>query len=610
MSALAKAALGIASATQKITSIPPGAEAPWGPNDAPFLIVLGQSNAQGTGATLTAGEQINTPMTNVRALLSTQHYSLTHTDVTWSGMTSLKTTNIGSIDPSLGMLDHAACLSTEFARRWQAHITAGNSLGLPDLYVILAAWGSQGMCIDAQENRWAPERSATDIESLYPRITRTVRLAIANLKAAGKVPRIVAVHWNQWEREANEDATTPADSAFRAAHNFSRIRRGFDDALGCQAPWAFYCPRATSRYGTIKTPVVIRAVEAVQAIDPVNVRLVDLAQAPFYTGVAPTFGVFVADNVHYTAAAHKWIADQEFARITGGWRGVPAGQWPHGTTGMRELAERVAAIPVTTQAQIEGFARGVIPRLKFVAAESAIAAFSYPSGIAGATMARSSTSAAQTWNIVRDSTSGRKVWRPSEPLGGNRQSILQINSAPADARYGTVRFVVRGRAPIGVCFRVKPATPSFRDIGFGYAALAFYDSSISSPNFNIGNQAYFWNLATATPVTIAGNTPVSGYTPDTANWREWEYSLTAAAGGTCRIRYRPDGGDANSWTTLFEATGVDAALTTAGLTEGRIGLIVGLGVAHNSQGSTDEVGTWAQTYGSLNLREFEFVSAD
>lgn len=616
MSAIEKASLGIASAAQKFLSAPVGSDVAWGVNDAPILIVLGQSNSYGHGTALSVAEQITTPMTNVFTLTRTNLYNLTFTDVTWSGMTTLGVNNVATpAGSTLGAQDHTVALSSEFARLWQAHITAGNSLGLPNLYVIEAGWGSQGMSMGAgvTEDRWSPDRSATDVESLFPRITKTVRIAVANLKSQGKNPRIIAVHWNQWETDASTLA--PATSGDAAQHNFSRIIEGFNDALGCvDTPWVFYYPLSTV-YGAFgqsggvdtKPEKVRKSVLKIVEVDPVRRRLMDTRNAPTYTGVGPNFGVF-HDNVHYTDVVQKWFASTEFARVQSGWRGVLAGRWPQGTQGLRELSDRAAGL---TTSQVQTL-------IDASSTQTAWQANVFSSGVRNVTNPLPAISAFRVgsdlaWSVLSDTgiTPNRKVLRPSCPSGGNKQGFLSFTKAPTDSKYGRVRLVARGRLPLAVAFRAVPvASGSFQGLGYGYAALSFYDFGALTTSDAFGsNKVFFWTMPTAAALNVISSGGFSGVNPagyvvDTSSWREWEFGLIADNGGTAYIQYRLEG--TTIWTTIYSETGMDAKLATAGLTSGGIGLMVGLGI---NDGAT-QVSSWASTYGSLNLREFQFIPMD
>jgi hypothetical protein len=625
------------TAISQTANTPVGATTEWGVNDAPILIVLGQSNSYGHGTSLTTAERITTPLANVRTLSRDDLYNLTFESVdNWVGFTSFGTKNIATTSTGLGAQDHTVSLATEFARSWQNHINAGNDLSLPDLYVIEAGWGSQGLTLGISSGRWAPDRDPNNVESLFPRITKAVRLAVSGLKAQGKTPRILAVHWNQWETEASA-ALSPESSGLAAAQNFERIIQGFNDALGASAPWVFYRPVALS-YGPYgqnpdgtdtKPEQVLKSVLSTVAADPVRRRLMDTTQAPTYTGAPNNFGIFLGDNVHYNAATQTWFANVEFNRIEQGWRGVYAGLWPNGTQGLREIESRIVAarergdeaftkaeqvenaITTTINEALANASEQTAWQANKLTAQTLDTEFPLP----GTIFQRVGTD--MVWDVARDTDTGRKIFSPSCPSGGNKQGFLIFSNAPTDAKYGALRFVARGRVPIAVALRAREVPVSFRGLGWGYAALSFYDFGSVTTNVFAPNKVVFWQLRNSTIRAIANGQDVPynsstaatdpvGYVFDETVWREWDFGLLPDNGGTAVIRYRPEGGTEADWVQIYEQQNIEGALTGVGLDEGRIGVMVGLGITDSS----NQVARWADTYGALKIRSLQFQSFD
>ncbi|WP_256125327.1 hypothetical protein [Photorhabdus luminescens] len=161
----------------------------WAPNDAPLFIILGQSNSYGHGTQLPLDEEITQGLKNVFTLSLSEVYSVDFPTINWTGLTSFGNANIGSpVGSPSGNQDHPINAANRFAKLWQDHISQGNALNLPDLYVILMGWGGQGMYLDnPPDNRWAPERDPCDVESLYPRAVRTLRMAVESLRKLGKI---------------------------------------------------------------------------------------------------------------------------------------------------------------------------------------------------------------------------------------------------------------------------------------------------------------------------------------------------------------------------------------------------------------------------------------
>ncbi|MBI6550490.1 hypothetical protein [Xenorhabdus lircayensis] len=292
---------------------------PWEANDAPLFIVLGQSNSYGHRTQLPPDERIIQGLNNVFTLSLPEVYSINFPTINWTGLTSLGNANIGTpVGLPRGNQDHPYNAANRFAQFWQEHINRGNALHLPDLYVILIGWGGQGMYLDnPPDNRWAPERDPKDVESLYPRAIRTLRMAVQSLCKMGKNPRILAVHWNQWEAETESLAAAKASEM-----NFTRITTDISEAIGShKIPWRLYYPLSVA-FDPINTSYVNEAINDVIAADPKYRTLIDARNSPNYTGIAPEYGVFLPDEMHYDGDTQTWFAQHEWEQILSGYRGV------------------------------------------------------------------------------------------------------------------------------------------------------------------------------------------------------------------------------------------------------------------------------------------------
>ncbi|MEQ2027613.1 hypothetical protein [Xenorhabdus szentirmaii] len=291
---------------------------PWKSNDAPLLIVLGQSNSYGHDTELPPNERITQGLNNVFTLSLADSYSTHFSAIHWEKLTSFGHANIGAPAGLMrGNQNHPYNAVNRFAKFWQNHINQGNALNLPDLYTVLMGYGGQGMYLDnPPDNRWAPERDPNDVESLYPRAIRTLRMAVQSLRKIGKNPRILAVHWNQWEAETESLAAAKA-----AEMNFTRIIAGISDTIGSRhIPWRLYYPLSVA-FEPINTRLVDEAIKAVIAANPEYRTIVDARNAPHYTGIAPDYGVFLSDEMHYDGKTQTWFAQQEWELILSGYRG-------------------------------------------------------------------------------------------------------------------------------------------------------------------------------------------------------------------------------------------------------------------------------------------------
>ncbi|MET9403633.1 discoidin domain-containing protein [Kitasatospora sp. NPDC002965] len=289
-------------------------QAPYGPNDAPVLIVLGQSNAEGWGAPLDTADKAKCQALNrVKGLNRTNNRTAGATSATWSQYTCVGN-NLG--EEHGGGLNYNVASAT--ALRWQRATESGTAL--PDLNVIHIAWGSQGIQdtdTDYGPNtRWWPGRDPNDVEALFPLAMNTITNGLRALEAAGKQPRLIGIHWNQWEAEAG-NASTVSTAAIQAA--FLKVFNPLRTITGdTGAPFFLYRPRSTA-YNQASTGHATQALTAIAAAAPY--KLLDAANATSATGTplyqptaSPNFGIFT-DTKHYTADVHKWFADQQWKTV-------------------------------------------------------------------------------------------------------------------------------------------------------------------------------------------------------------------------------------------------------------------------------------------------------
>lgn len=275
-------------------------------------MVLGQSNAYAHGTLLPKEEQVTEPMKNVHGLSKESNLSYDLKDVKWGGYTTCGM-NLGN------SWDHTCSICNYFAKMWQAAIDGGRKL--PDLYIIHIAIGGQGIAQFEVRglNMWYPFREPV-IEklegneyniSLYPLTTEILSLAMMNLIGAGKHPKIIGLHWNQWET----DCETGSNALNNFADNLRNLMWGFCTALGSDRQGSgipIYLYRAfCERYG----------MDRIQKINEIfnnmtkeyeKCKVLDLEESGMYLPEPVTKGIFLKDGVHYTPEAHKWFALQQW----------------------------------------------------------------------------------------------------------------------------------------------------------------------------------------------------------------------------------------------------------------------------------------------------------
>ncbi|MGW2545384.1 galactose-binding domain-containing protein, partial [Kitasatospora sp. NPDC001574] len=313
---------GSAAAFPTVSVAAEPAQAPYGANDVPVLIVLGQSNAEGWGAPLDTADKTKCQSLNrVKGLNRTNNRVAGATSATWSPYTC-KGNNLGQ--------EHGTGLNSGFnynvasatALRWQRATEAGTAL--PDLNVIHVAWGSQGVLETeyGANNRWYPGRDPNDVESLFPLAMNTITNGLRALEAAGKQPRIIGIHWNQWEAEAKNAGTTVdgLQEAFLKVLNPLRTITG-----DTGAPIFLYQPRSrfyVAQFGEQRTQVVTEAMTTLIGEQPAPhpYRMLDAANAttatgtPLYNPNISNYGIYT-DGVHYTGDVHKWFTDQQWKTV-------------------------------------------------------------------------------------------------------------------------------------------------------------------------------------------------------------------------------------------------------------------------------------------------------
>ncbi|MFD5083400.1 RICIN domain-containing protein [Kitasatospora sp. NPDC058406] len=284
-------------------------------HDAPVLIVLGQSNAGGWVAPITDAADVTQcrSLSHVRGLNRTNNQQAGMTQATWSPYTC-SGSNLGE-EHNHG-LNYSVASAT--ALRWERAVKAGAAL--PDLHVIHLAWGSQGVQgNEPTRNKWWPDRNPADAESLFPRAVNTIANGLRALREAGRQPRVVGIHWNQWEAEAANTATVGAGQVRQALLDVLEPLRTITGAP--TAPVFLYRPRA-GIYDATRTRYVTEAVTAIAGGPAPNpYRLLDAADATSATGTPlyrptepPNFGIF-GDGVHYTRAVQEWYTEQQWKTV-------------------------------------------------------------------------------------------------------------------------------------------------------------------------------------------------------------------------------------------------------------------------------------------------------
>ncbi len=281
--------------------------------DAAVLIVLGQSNAHGHGTRLQPKQRIIEPLRHVHGLARAENQAYDLADVAWSGFTSYGM-NLGETQ------DHTCCLANYFAIKWQQHIDAGNSLQLPDLYIIQISIGGQGIAAyEGYGNMWHMKRQPVlkpgnlfDVDiSLYPLTVQILDKAMCNLQRSGKTPRVIGLHWNQWETEVDTGGSAILD----ARENYTSLFTGLREAIGSPFVIYLYQPLSDVFDDMRGLDVIERVFADFAAFDQFNIM--DLRQSQLYNGELDDKGIFQKDGIHYHCRAQQWFSDHFFTQLFG-----------------------------------------------------------------------------------------------------------------------------------------------------------------------------------------------------------------------------------------------------------------------------------------------------
>lgn len=276
--------------------------------DAPILISLGQSNAHGHSTLLPVCERITAPLRSVYGLSRAHNQAFGLSDVVWSGFVT-EGMNLGETQ------DHTYCLAERFARLWQQACDANAQL--PPLYIIQISVGGQGIAAVERngQNMWYPQRTpiltsgplgTVDI-SLHPLATQTLRNAVQNLRHSGKTPRILGLHWNQWETEVD----TGGDSIVQAEQNYTALFDSFAQALNMPYPLWLYEP-LSDVYNHPQGLAAMHALFTKFAKTNAQTHLMQTTRCPDYCATAPGKGIFLDDCVHYKPSLYAWFAAQQY----------------------------------------------------------------------------------------------------------------------------------------------------------------------------------------------------------------------------------------------------------------------------------------------------------
>lgn len=280
-------------------------------NLAPVLMVFGQSNAHGHGAFLAEEERIVAPLTRVLTLHCDENQTMEDAHVVWRGYTTAGS-NLAETQ------DHTACLPTAYAKLWEKAALADPEL--PDLYVIRISIGAQGI---TKPWMWYPFRSTdrfipgplgTADMPLYAYSCRVIERATDSLRALGKSPVVLGLHWLGTEEETG---VGPADMPELFDLHMCIIG-GWRAAARCSVPVKLYylrCDQAMKIQGQEKSQAYVNETFSKLAEILPDVECVDSRSSPLYHPEEDGLGMYsTSDYVHYTVEAQNWLGENAFEK--------------------------------------------------------------------------------------------------------------------------------------------------------------------------------------------------------------------------------------------------------------------------------------------------------
>jgi hypothetical protein len=283
---------------------------PFGPREVPILIVMGQSNAEGFLQWLPDASRAGVPLRNVYGLSrsGSGNLSASSNHVTWTNY-SVTNFNLGDGYESIGGRGYGTYnMAGEFAQLWQNYLNAYPG-ELPNLHVIHIAYNGNGfMPENSPRNAWDPAAN-----NLYQLAMNVIPLAMKNLIANGSIPRVIGLHWNQWEAQAEAKSFSTARAAENGFRNYLANYRGLFG--GRTPPTYLYRPRAQG-YDPAALQSIIDAFYSMSSQSAVEkYYLMDAGLSPYFNGADKgNFGIF-SDGVHYKPEVQQWFARQQWNNL-------------------------------------------------------------------------------------------------------------------------------------------------------------------------------------------------------------------------------------------------------------------------------------------------------
>lgn len=276
-----------------------------------IFMLFGQSNAVGHAMPMAENDIIKEPLKNVWGLNREPNQSFDTERLKFSGYTSFGM-NLAETQ------DNTYSVANQLARAWQDEIDNGNAAGLPDLYIIHIAIGSQGLY-----DMWHPDRPKKLIPgklgdadiSMYPLAIHVLSLLKKHLEENGLEPDFVGLHWRGGEQETRAPREELENDKLK--NMYIRVFNGMREAIGHTFPVVLHkLPFFSIMLKEDPTGKHLSNMELINrvfdelALEYENTSTFDPLKAPHYDPYAWDKNLFRWDLIHYTGKTNTWVASE------------------------------------------------------------------------------------------------------------------------------------------------------------------------------------------------------------------------------------------------------------------------------------------------------------
>lgn len=279
-------------------------------NKVAIFMLFGQSNAVGHAMPMKEEDIIKEPLNNVWGLYREPNQSFDTEKLKFSHYTSFGM-NLAETQ------DNTYSVANQLARLWQNEIDSGNEAGLPDLYVIQIAIGSQGLfdMWNMQRARKLIPGKLGDVDiSLYPFTCHILKLLREHLDRCELEPVFVGLHWRGGEQETRRDAEFLKENL---KSEYKKFFAGLRSAIGYNVPVTLHrmpfvdvMKKEDPSGAHLANMNYINQVFDELAVEQELTSTFEPTMCPFYDQYVWDKNIFRWDLIHYTGELNTWVAEE------------------------------------------------------------------------------------------------------------------------------------------------------------------------------------------------------------------------------------------------------------------------------------------------------------